>query len=312
MQPGLTRAVPMGLLGFLLGAAFVILLRALQSMDPVWDAQIGMMMGGFISLVFFVWGMGAFNPELSAHHAEEPPEGEETALVVHDDHHAHDADYGTDQPDDTPTRVLTGQVWTVTFWTLIVFLIIGAVAATPNLFALTISHDPAATPNAIGYFTLDLGGGNVLVVSQLVALIGLTIFTLLSLLVAGGIISAIMLLLSNGVTQVSQVSHSAQLTAGRETYRPGTATGMTRARMILVPLLAFVVIFIILYVLFYYVFIGLVLPQPESVRVLLSLANAALIALLLVRPRWIVLAVGHGARWLARVLRGLPGGLGQK
>ena len=46
MQPGLTRAIPMGIVGFILGAAFVLVLRSLQSMDPLWDAQIGVLMTG--------------------------------------------------------------------------------------------------------------------------------------------------------------------------------------------------------------------------------------------------------------------------
>jgi hypothetical protein len=68
MQPGLPRAVPFGIVGFLLGAALVIIIRSLQSMDPIWNPEIGLVFAGFMAAGFFVWGIGAFNPKLSEHH----------------------------------------------------------------------------------------------------------------------------------------------------------------------------------------------------------------------------------------------------
>ena len=61
-----------------------------------------------------------------------------------------------------------------------------------------------------------------------------------------------------------------------------------------------------LFVLFYYVLIGLVLVGAPDTLFWLSLINAALIALVVLRPRQVTDAVGGGARGLARWLRRLP------
>ena len=57
----------MAILGFMVGALITIILRGLQSLDPIWAAGPGLVMAGFFMAGFFVWGMGAFNPKLSVH-----------------------------------------------------------------------------------------------------------------------------------------------------------------------------------------------------------------------------------------------------
>jgi hypothetical protein len=67
MQPGLARAVPMGILGFTIGAVIAYGIRLAQGLEPNAAAPYGfvgsaMVLGAFISAGFFVWGMGAFDP----------------------------------------------------------------------------------------------------------------------------------------------------------------------------------------------------------------------------------------------------------
>jgi len=88
-KPGLLRAIPMGIFGFLLGAALVLVVRALQNMDPLWDAGVALSIAPLTTTFFFLWGMGAFNPKMSEHgdHGHEDAHGETALLVV--DEHAH-------------------------------------------------------------------------------------------------------------------------------------------------------------------------------------------------------------------------------
>ena len=88
-KPGLSRAIPAMIIGFIGSLAFVYALRVLQNMDPVWmnadsteGAQVGMVLAAFVSMATFMWGVGAFDPKMSEHgdhadeHEEEAPEKE--------------------------------------------------------------------------------------------------------------------------------------------------------------------------------------------------------------------------------------------
>ncbi len=86
-KPGLSRAIPALIIGFIASLAFVYAVRVLQNMDPVWmnadsseGAQVGMVLAAFVSMATFMWGVGAFDPKMSEHgdhadeHEEEAPE----------------------------------------------------------------------------------------------------------------------------------------------------------------------------------------------------------------------------------------------
>jgi len=86
-KPGLSRAIPALIIGFIASLAFVYAVRVLQNMDPVWmnadsseGAQVGMVLAAFVSMATFMWGVGAFDPKMSEHgdhaheHEEETPE----------------------------------------------------------------------------------------------------------------------------------------------------------------------------------------------------------------------------------------------
>ena len=86
-KPGLGRAIPALIVGFVASLAFVYALRTWQQMDPVWmnatsseGAQVGLVLAAFVCMGAFMWGVGAFDPKMSEHgehadeHEEETPE----------------------------------------------------------------------------------------------------------------------------------------------------------------------------------------------------------------------------------------------
>jgi hypothetical protein len=140
MQPGLARAVPMGIVGFAGGALLAILIRLAQGLDPNPAAPYAFVgpafvLGAFISAGVFVWGMGAFDPKMSVHgeHAEEAlakPEAE------------------------TPSQILSGYTWQIFTWTTILILAIAIFAFIPSGPQLrSVSGD--GNPSAIGFTTFE-------------------------------------------------------------------------------------------------------------------------------------------------------------
>jgi hypothetical protein len=196
MQPGLTRAVPMGIVGFLAGAALVLLLRALQSMDPLWDAEIGIIGAMLFSTIFFLWGMGAFSREYAQHHVEAYYDDDRGEIVVEGLHHEDDEHHAPE-----PRRLLSGQVWQIAFWSVVLFAFLFAVTSLPFSPALTISNDPGANANTIGYFTMQIGEREI-VVSQLVAFLIFTGITIGTLALVGGLIGSVVYGLSREVAVV--------------------------------------------------------------------------------------------------------------
>lgn len=301
MQPGLTRAVPMGILGFIAGALFVVIVRALQGLDPIWDQQIGIIIASFTTAGAFVWGMGAFNPKMNEH-PHEPPS--EYGLILADQAEHAEGEDEDDLLKEYPVGSLVGwSIWQVSFWSILLLIVLFSIASLLGIFTLQQTADPEAATEAIGTFTADLPLVGEVVLSQLTAFAALIIFTLLSLAVAAGLIAAAFVALSGGVT-VAKASDNVPL---------GTAPAPERTRRDeIIDVVKVIVIGVVTYVVFYYVLIGLVLPNPEVVRVMLSLVHAVIIALLLVYPMSVLRAISGLSGWLARVLRGLPGFLGNK
>ena len=88
-KPGLGRAIPALIVGFVASLAFVYAMRTWQDMEPVWSnadssegAQVGMILAAFVCMGTFMWGVGAFDPKMSEHgehadeHEDEAPEKE--------------------------------------------------------------------------------------------------------------------------------------------------------------------------------------------------------------------------------------------
>jgi hypothetical protein len=137
MQPGLPRAVPMGIAGFALGALIAIVIRMIQGIGPAspeYNGFIGpaMVLGAFISSGFFVWGMGAFDPRMSVHGEHVPVEAEEAKA-------------------ESPASILSGFTWQITFWTIVIVLAIAVfvfVPFGPNIRSVNPNEGNVA---AIGY-----------------------------------------------------------------------------------------------------------------------------------------------------------------
>lgn len=308
MGYNLTRAVPMGIIGFVLGAAFVVLLRAAQQMTEIWSPQIGLVIGVIIGAVFFLWGIGAFSGELSAHSVHEPEEDEFGNEIVVAEHHAEPA----------PLSILSQQVWSVAFWISILAIVLFAFASFPGGYGYVVSGDAAANTNAIGYFELTMANGDVLQVSQALALILFVVITLVSLFGVAALIGLGVYMMNRGLKTVEVVGAqplTAVTTAGLLGAPEGAEPAPTGLAARLAPIRSWGILIIsvlVLYVLFYEVAIGLILKEPQSLRIILSAVNAVVITLLIFRTKAVLLTVGRIARWAAGLLRKLPSGLGHK
>ncbi len=296
MQPGLHRAIPMAVIGFLLASLIVIIIRGLQQLDPLWAPGPGFVLSAFTSAGFFVWGMGAFDPKMSihgehaeAHHEEETPK---------------------------PTAILSSSIWTVFTYLLIALVLIMFVAVFGGL-NLTTTADPLASTVAVGYFPVELFGREILL-SELVVFVIFILVMIGSLALAAGAIGWGFVFLARSVAE-AKVAPNAPLNAALVTGAGGSVIVPDERRIRPVHAVTFLVLFVILFGLFYVVLIGLALPafvSPNAqilgmpalpvVNFGLSAVNAALVAFLLVRPTILLHTVGRIAGWLARLLRRVP------
>lgn len=296
MQPGLHRAIPMAIIGFLLASLVVIIIRGLQQLDPLWAPGPGFVLSAFTSAGFFVWGMGAFDPKMSIHgeHAEE--------------HHEEEA--------PKPAALLSSSVWTVFTYLLVALVPIMFVAVFGGLNLIT-TADPLASTVAVGYFPVELFGRDILV-SELVVFAIFILVMILSLGLVAGAIGWVFFYLARSIAEV-KVAPNAPLNAALATGDGGSVIIPEERRIRPVHIATFLVLFVILFGLFYVVLIGLALPAfvaPNAeilgmpalnvINFVLSAVNAAIFAFLLVRPTLLLQTVGRIAGWLARLLRRVP------
>ncbi len=310
MKPGLTRAVPMAILGFIIGALFVMVLRGLQGLDPLWNPQIGFIVAAFTTSGFFVWGMGGFNPEMNTH-PHEPEVDRETGLILAE---AHEEE--VNEEDYPPARLFGYSLWQIAFWTIIGVVALAAVALYSGFFIQT-SPDPSASAAAVGYSTIELPFfGDEVQLSQLTIFAGLIIFTLLSLAGVAALLAYAFYGLSSGVEN-AKVSAGMPFGApapndalalpapeNAEAAAPVSQPNPLIARAI--EVVRVVVMVVVLYLLFYYVLIGLILPEPELQLIVLSAVNAVVITLLVLYTRPTLRVVGRLAGGLANILRRVP------
>lgn len=303
MRPSLSRAIPMGILGFLFGGLLVIILRSLQGLTPLWDTGAGIVLGVLMAAAFFVWGVGGFDPRMSVH-------GEEAEEV-------------DEEAEATPGGLLRGSIWQIVTLLLLLLLAVAAFALLPGGPALTITADPMASTAQVGMFEMELPfGGPVVQVSQLVLFLVFIIIMFVSLGIAAAVISAALYALNRGIREAQTggtaalavaggPSETALQTAGdggasRPAERGGRGTLGT-----IIEIVKFVVLALILYLLFYYVLIGLVLPGSPLLMPL-SLINAVIFAVLILRPAVVLRVLGRISGWVVRILRALPRVLFQK
>ena len=140
LQPGLSRAVPMGILGFIGGALLALVIRMIQGLDPAGSVGAALVLGAFISAGAFVWGMGAFDPRMNVHgeHAEE-----EHAVVK-----------AGPPKDPEPIRILGAFTWQVTFWTILCVLAIAIFAFLPAGPHIRNTHPGQGDVSGVGFVAL--------------------------------------------------------------------------------------------------------------------------------------------------------------
>lgn len=295
IQPGIRRAVPMAIIGFMVGAALVMLLRAAQSLTPLWDTGVVLILSTFTTAVFFMWGIGAFNPRLSVHGEDvaEPPPLDDLLNQ------------------QKPPTILGYTIWQLAFWLIVLVLVLAAGAVLgPTLRTV---GDPNASVSAVGLVPVEIFGQEVLV-SQIFIFIGFAVWLLISLALVAGVIGLVFFNLVRGVKEVEVQAGGkagAKALAAREAAAALPAPEASAEAPAAQPnrtwaMIRFVVIFavlvFVLYWLFYSVLIGLVLGYTSQ-TVLLSLVNAVIVTVLIMRPSWIGRPLGRGARWLARKMR---------
>jgi hypothetical protein len=217
MRPGLSRAVPMGILGFLVGMVILVVLRGLQQLEPLMDPQLAVILGTFLAAGFFVWGMGAFDPSMNQH-AHEPAEGEEAHEIV-------PAEEAAETP-APPGEILGAYIWQLS--TILLLVLIGLVvfALLPGGPALQTVGIADGNVSAVGAVPIPLGS-TTLYVSQLTFLVGFVIFMFLSLAAVAGGIGLVFFALHNGATSVKAVPHTAIEADPLETA-PATQDGLIR------------------------------------------------------------------------------------
>jgi len=192
MQPGISRATSMGILGFLLGMLAVIVIRALQGLIPWWNPGSGIILSSLLASAFFMWGIGAFDPRWSVH-----------AGAHGDEHEAgHDIVPAEAAPEYTekPVAIFGQYIWQITFLLIALLVILGVAGLVPNELQLRqVGDDLGSTSgNAMIDFTL---GDNALQVSELTIFAAFVIFTVISLAAAGALITVMFYFLSRGVTE---------------------------------------------------------------------------------------------------------------
>lgn len=291
MQPGLSRAVPLGILGFLIGAALLVLIRALQSLDPVFDPQLAIVLGAVFCAGLFIWGLGALDPRLNEH-AHEPAEGEAHAIVEVEEH--------AKEAESTPWQIVSGYGWLITTLLLILILVLAAFAFLPTGLTLQTVNQPEGNMAALGFYEIPIFG-QTLVFSELITLFIFVAVMMISLVALGGALGLVFFSLSRGVTEVSAVEQTQLPPPSPAQAQPTMLSRLLTAVLILV-------VFLILFALFYYVLIGIIIG-PGPLNFVLSAGQALPLAFLIVQPRATIRVIGRAAGWLARQLRRVPNGI---
>jgi hypothetical protein len=278
MQPGLSRAIPAGILGFLGGALLALIIRGLQGLTPTWEVGPGMVLGSFISAGFFVWGMGGFDPRMSVH-------GE-----------GHEEEAHEEEP--KPTELLGGTIWQLTTLLIGFVLILVAFAWIPGGPRLTITADPAASTVGIGYFDLNLFGIQIPQVSELVIFIAFFIIMMLSLFVLAGALGAGFHSLARGVANAQAVQHTpmerqlfelpsglpATETASATAARPRFSEPVANILFFAILVVGFFVIYSLIMPIVINNILGDVLVILDDTRFFFSIAGALALAAGIARP----------------------------
>jgi len=130
-KPGVERAIPGAIMGVVGGILLAYFLRWVSSIEPYWDYNLILVIVPFSMMAGWMWGIGAFNPKFSEH--VHPP-GE------HDEHEAHH-----EEEEIAVGSILMNQIWKITTYSLLLFIIFFAFAEIPNGFFLRLSNNAEAS-----------------------------------------------------------------------------------------------------------------------------------------------------------------------
>ena len=268
MKPGLARAVPMAIIGLIAGLLFVLVLRALQNVEPVWDAQIGFVVGAFVASFAFVWGMGANDKRMSAH-PHEPEVDKESGLILYEPHEEHE-DVDAEAQQTPPGRVLSFNIWKVSFWQIVLVVGLFAFATLPTGLNLQTTGVDGGNVTAVGYFDFTLPFTETTVsVSQLTLFAFFIFFTLASLYGISWAIGRTFLALSKNVNEIQKDPIHA---VGRFTFAPEGEK--TRQVPFAIQFVALVIIYVVFLVVGYSFVFGDFLQffrEPDIVRRLMTI-----------------------------------------
>ncbi len=191
MQPGISRALVMGFVGFLAGALIVLVVRGLQNMDPLWDPEVALVLCAFTTSGFFLYGIGAFDPRASLH-------GEEAVARAY-----------AQQEERSPASILFAYVWRISAIVALVFVGLFAFANLPTGFTIVRQGEALGSYIANGYSTLPLPWGGVLeiggqpvVFSEFTLLVIFAIITVISLIVVAGALGFLFYFLNRNTQMV--------------------------------------------------------------------------------------------------------------
>jgi hypothetical protein len=209
-HPGINRAIPGAILGFVLGEAIVMGIRYAQGLEP-WNAGVALVLAPFTLMAGWMWGIGAFNPKLSQH-GEHPAEEsaivptEDGAIVQAEAHHAEE---------ESPGAIFFTEIWKAISLPLVLLLIIFGFANIPGGFLIRTVNDPLADPAQFApSVTLELPFVGVIQTTEMVIFLVFVGWLFLSLLVFAG---GLGFLFYKGHEQVVAAS---QITPGPEQTTP--------------------------------------------------------------------------------------------
>lgn len=200
-KPGLNRAIPMAIIGFVLSIVIVLGIRTLQNMDPVWDTGVILVVAPFFVTYAFIWGLGGLDPKMNQH-AHGPEGGLDGSIVLaeYEAQLAHHEEAG----EVKPYGILGSEMWRITTAVLLLLVVFFAFAMLPTGLNLRTVNEAEANVAAFQdnvSFDLPLGLGK-FEASQLTVFAGFIAFTLLSLFVFAGAIGLLIYAASNNVAEV--------------------------------------------------------------------------------------------------------------
>jgi hypothetical protein len=211
-HPGINRAIPGAILGFVMGEAIVMGIRLAQGLDP-WNAGVALVLAPFTLMAGWMWGIGAFNPKLSQHgeHVSEesaivPAEGDAIVKAEPVVHHA-------EAP--SPASLFFNEIWKAISLPLVLLLLVFGFANIPGGFLIRTVGDPLADPAQFApNVTLELPVIGTIQTTEMVIFLVFVGWLFLSLLIFAGVIGFLMY---KGHEQVAIVN---KITPGPEQTTP--------------------------------------------------------------------------------------------